>query len=162
MLGTAVLVLLLAGGALAAGGGVGKDDNGKALYEAGMKAVKAGDYREALGQFEKAVKADRKNPEYLNMVAYSQRKLGNLEDAFETYGKVLAMVLALDPEYAPAREYLGEAHLQAALLQLEVLRGYGEKGKKEYDMLAAALAEAADQLAAEPMGGVEAPDKKPW
>jgi tetratricopeptide (TPR) repeat protein len=124
-----------------------------------MELVKETRYQEALERFRAAAKEDKGNPEYLNMVAYTLRKVGNLDDAFETYAKVLAM----KPDFAQAREYLGEAHLQALLLQIDVLRGYGDKGKAEHDALVAALREAARTLEAEPMGGtVGAPDKKPW
>ena len=163
------------GGSLAlSGGGSSKNDNkdqsqaagqddgdneAMQAYERGMALVKEGRYQEALDHFKTAAKKDKKSPEYLNMVAYTQRKVGNLDDAFENYAKVLEM----KPDYAPAREYLAEAHIQAALLQLDVLRGYGDKGKKEADALTAAFDEASKTLQAQPMGGViPAPDKKSW
>ena len=170
---TVSLLALAWGGSLAmSGGGGGKDkdegqstaenpkeDEGLQAYERGMQLVKEGRYQEALERFRIASKKDKKNPEYLNMVAYTLRKVGNLDDAFETYAKVLEM----KPDYAPAREYLGEAHLQAALLQLDVLRGYGDTGKKQADALTAAFEEAAKSLQAAPMGGsLPAPDKKSW
>ena len=172
----ATLLVASWGGSLALSGGGGKDkgdDKNKSeaageddsdneamhAYEQGMALVKEGRYQEALDHFKVAAKKDKKSPEYLNMVAYTQRKVGNLDDAFENYAKVLAM----KPDYAPAREYLAEAHIQAALLQLDVLRGYGDKGKKEADALTAAFDEAAKTLQAQPMGGkIEAPDKKSW
>jgi tetratricopeptide (TPR) repeat protein len=135
------------------------DDEALQAYERGMALVKEHRYQEALERFRVAVKKDKQSPEYLNMVAYTERKVGNLDDAFRDYAKVLAM----KPDYAPAREYLGEAHLQAVLLQLDVLRGYGDKGKKEADALTAALQEAAKTLEAQPMGGeLPSPDKKGW
>lgn len=135
------------------------EDEGAAAYARGMELVKEARYAEALERFRAAVKKDKKNPEYLNMLAYTQRKNGNLDDAFETYAKALQA----KPKFPQAREYLGEAHLQALLLQIDVLRGYGADGKKELDALVAALQEAAKTLQAEPMGGVTpAPDKKGW
>lgn len=170
----ASLLALTWGGSLALSGGGDKNDNDETseaegedqgddealqAYTRGMELVKESRYQEALDRFRVASKKDKKSYEYLNMVAYTQRKVGNLDDAFENYAKVLAM----KPDYAPAREYLGEAHIQAVLLQLDVLRGYGEKGKKEADALTAALQEAAKTLEAQPMGGVlPAPDKKSW
>ena len=134
-------------------------DEGKLAYDRGMQLVKESRYQEALERFRAAAKQDKKNPEYLNMVAYSLRKIGNLDDAFETYAKVLAM----KPDFAQAREYVGEAHIQAVLLQLDVLRGYGDRGKEQHDALVAALQEAAKTLQAEPAGGaLPVPDKKPW
>jgi tetratricopeptide (TPR) repeat protein len=134
-------------------------DEAAGAYDRGMQLVKEARYQEALERFRVAAKKDKKNPEYLNMVAYSLRKLGNLDDAFETYEKTLAM----KPDFAQAREYLGEAHIQAVLLQIDVLRGYGEKGKAQHDALVAALQEAAKTLQAEPMGGtLPVPDEKAW
>jgi tetratricopeptide (TPR) repeat protein len=166
-----ILVLWATGGALAASSGGGgsqsasedgrskKQVEAEEIYGRGMELVEAGDFHGALDRFEKAHKKDKKNPEYLNMMAYSQRKLGNLEDAFETYHRVLG----LDPDFAPAREYLGEAHLQALLHQIDLLRGYGDEARAEYDALVAALQEAANTLTAgEPEGATPVPDKKPW
>lgn len=136
-----------------------KNDEAKQAYDRGMELVKEERYREALDRFRAASKKDKHNHEYLNMVAYTLRKTGNLDEAFKTYAKVLEM----KPDYAPAREYLGEAHLQAVLLELDVLRGYGEAGREEYEDLAAALREAISALDAEPTStGTPAPDKKGW
>jgi tetratricopeptide (TPR) repeat protein len=147
------------GGEAASSEGDGGDDVAALAYERGMGLVKEGRFQEALERFRVAAKKDKKNPEYLNMVAYSLRKIGNLDDAFEAYGKALAM----RPDFPQAREYLGEAHIQAILLQIDVLRGYGEHGRKEHDALVAALQEAAKTLQAEPMGGaLPVPDKKSW
>jgi tetratricopeptide (TPR) repeat protein len=146
-------------GGHAAAAETSREDEAVAAYERGMELVKESRYAEALERFRSAAKRDKKNPEYLNMVAYTQRKTGNLDDAFETYAKALQ----LKPKFPQAREYLGEAHLQAVLLQIDVLRGYGPDGRKELDALVAALQEAAQTLQAEPMGGVTpAPDKKGW
>lgn len=136
-----------------------KEDEATAAYARGMDLVKEGRYAEALERFRSALKRDKKNPEYQNMVAYTQRKTGNLDDAFESYAKALQ----LKPKFPQAREYLGEAHLQALLLQIDVLRGYGDDGKTELDALVAALQEAAKTLQAEPMGGeTPVPDHKTW
>lgn len=136
----------------------GKQNEAQLMYDRGMELVKEGDYHEALKRFRGAHKKDKKNAEYLNMVAYTQRKTGNLEDAFETYEKVLGM----QPNFPQAREYLGEAHLQALLLQIDALRAYGDEGKKEYDLLVAALQEAAQTLTARVEGPTPVPDKKSW
>lgn len=140
-------------------GETAKNDEAKQAYDRGMELVKEGNYQEALDRFRVASKKEKKNHEYLNMVAYTLRKVGNLDEAFETYAKVLEM----KPDYAPAREYLGEAHLQAVLLQLDVLRGYGEAAQEEYEDLRAALREAAASLDTEPAGAATpVPDKKRW
>ena len=158
-----MVALLLAGAAFGASSG-GKEDEGREdeagkMYVRGQEQLKEGDYQGALKSFREASKRDKKNAEYLNMVAYTQRKTGDLAGAFETYEKVLGM----QPDFPQAREYLGEAHLQAVLHQLDVLRGYGDEGKKEYDMLVAALQEAATTLTAGDVGQTTpVPDKKSW
>ena len=165
-----VALLVPAGHAISGGGGdkeesepasaeSPREDEAVTAYGRGMELVKEGRYQEALDRFRTAAKRDNKNPEYLNMMAYTLRKTGNIDDAFEAYAKALQ----LKPKFPQAREYLGEAHLQALLLQLDVLRGYGDDGKKEYAALVAALQEAAKTLQAEPMGGATpVPDKKTW
>ena len=50
------------------------------------------------------------------MLAFSERKQGNLDEAFEYYAKALA----LRPKFPEAREYLAEAHIQAALKELKL------------------------------------------
>jgi len=135
------------------------ESDAAAAYERGMELLKENRYREALESFEKAHGEKETEPEYLNMVAYTQRKLGRLEDAFETYHRVLALA----PTFAPAREYLGEAHLQAALHQLDALRDYGDRASDEYERLVAAFRESAETLTAKAADGRDgAPDRKPW
>ncbi|HYM82386.1 MAG TPA: tetratricopeptide repeat protein [Candidatus Limnocylindria bacterium] len=63
--------------------------------------------KRALERGERAVALDAKYHEAWNLVGYSARKLGNYEKAFAAYEKCLE----LKPDYAPAREYLGEAWL---------------------------------------------------
>jgi tetratricopeptide (TPR) repeat protein len=124
-------------------------DEAQEMFDRGMQLVKEGDYEGARERFEKAVKKKKNNPDYVNMLAYTQRKTGHLEEAFENYEKALA----LKPSFPQAREYLGEAHIQAALLQVEALRQAGPAGAKELEMLVGAFERAATTLKAEPMGG---------
>jgi len=53
------------------------------------------------------------------MLAFTQRKTGHLDDAFRNYRRALE----ISRPFPQAREYLGEAHIQAALQQVEILRG---------------------------------------
>ncbi|MGH2570416.1 MAG: tetratricopeptide repeat protein [bacterium] len=155
-----VLVLLAGGTAIArssgsdsgsepeqrtTGEGEPEQDEATLMYTRGMELVKTGEYEEARERFEQANKKRKNDPEFLNMLAYTQRKTGEMEKAFENYEKALK----IQPEFPQAREYLGEAHLQAVLLQIETLRGYGDKGKQDYDELVAALQRAAETLSAE-------------
>ena len=137
-----------AGGSRPTGGRSGGSDVAE-HYERGIAAVKAEDYRKALKHFEKARKADRKNPDVLNMLGYTQRKLGKLKDAFKSYEEALKR----RKRFPQAREYLAEAHLQAALMQLQILESYGADAVNERKLLAQALRRAAD--AVDPNGNLK-------
>ena len=119
----------------------GADEVAK-LYAEGEGLVWAGKYDEALAVFEKAHKKDKKDPEVLNMLAYTQRKTGDLDSALENYHKALE----LKPDFPEAREYLGEAYIQAALREIETLKSYGTRGQKELAELTEALKKAAADL----------------
>lgn len=64
-------------------------------------------FRRALERGEKATSLDPKYHEAWNLVGYSARKLGDYPKAFGAYERCLAIKI----DYAPAREYLGEAYL---------------------------------------------------
>ena len=119
-----------------------KVDRATEYYNQGLALVEAGNFEKALDLFKKANKERDDDPEILNMLAFTQRKLGRLEQAFENY----ARALELRPEFPQAREYLGEAYLQAALEQVRILNGYGSSGEKELAQLRAAFEKAAWQL----------------
>lgn len=65
-------------------------------------------FRRALERAQDAVALDSTYHEAWNMVGYASRKLGEYDRAFAAYGKCLS----IKPDYAPAREYLGEAWLE--------------------------------------------------
>ena len=50
---------------------------------------------------------DRNNPQVLNLIGYSTRKLGDVDKGIDYYHRALA----IDPNYTKARQYLGEAYL---------------------------------------------------
>jgi len=84
----------------------GKDSEKKAS-EKRDAAIKR--YRKAIGGFKKAVNLDPGFFEAWNMLGYSNRKVGQLGEAFKAY----ETCLKLNPDYDLAHEYLGEAWLQA-------------------------------------------------
>lgn len=119
-----------------------KADKATEHYNSGLELVKAGDFEKALEEFGRADRERRNDPDILNMLAFTKRKLGRLDEAFEIYTKALS----IRSEFPQAREYLGEAHLQAALEQVRILRGYGASGEEELRALLAAFEEAAFRL----------------
>jgi len=112
------------------------------LYEKGTAQVKDKNYKQAIKTFKKALKKDKQNADVHNMLAFSYRKSGNLEKAFSHYEKALN----IRPEFPEAREYLGEAHIQAALLQINTLRDYGSKGNDQLADLTEAFKKASAAL----------------
>src|SRR5262249_49705770 len=70
-------------------------------YAEGEKAVKRGDYAEAIRLFQSVVAKDSKNADAYNMLAYSIRKSGDAARAIPIYEKALA----IDPKHKGAHEY---------------------------------------------------------
>jgi tetratricopeptide (TPR) repeat protein len=65
-------------------------------------------FRHALEQCEKAVLIDERYHEAWNLLGFTARKTGDYDKAFKAYDRCLS----IKPDYAPAREYLGEAWLE--------------------------------------------------
>ena len=72
----------------------------------------AGDYESAITVFRMA--ANQSDPEVLNGLGYSHRKMGKVEEGIAYYGEALAV----DPNYVLAREYLGEGYIAAGRIDL--------------------------------------------
>ena len=113
------VTLLLAGAgavlptsdALAAGTSSGSSDSASQAdrrdLERGRQAIEAEDWERAASFLERAARSDTGNADVFNLLAYSYRHLGRLDDAFANYGRALA----LDPRHLGAHEYIGEAYL---------------------------------------------------
>ena len=130
----------------------------ESLYNDGVALAEQGDFAKAREKFQQAYDQDDADPEIVNMLAFTMRKTGDLDGAFAMYEKALS----LRDRFPQAREYLGEAHLQAALQQVEILRSYGSDGEQELDSLISALQQAAQEAAGE-AAGAETPRKsKGW
>lgn len=71
-------------------------------------------FRRALERGEKAVGLDETYHEAWNLVGYAARKLKDYERAVAAYQRCLK----LKPDYAPAREYLGEAYVELGKIDL--------------------------------------------
>ena len=151
--------LLLSTGLFAAGSDSSSSSNETSLYEDAVKLVKrAGKlekkektekakklYSQAFSKLEKAYKSDKKNPDILNYMGFTTRKIGNFEKAEKFYLEGLS----LKPNHNGINEYLGELYVQTNRMdkaneRLEVLKScnckeYGEleliiktKGSKVY------------------------------
>ena len=134
------------------GGGSGNENSKASLYDDAVKLVKrAGKlekkdktekakklYSQAFKKLEKAYKSDKKNPDVLNYMGFTSRKIGNFEKAEEFYLKGLS----IKPDHNGINEYLGELYVQTNRInkaneRLEVLKGCS---CEEYDELKAIIA----------------------
>jgi len=156
-----LLTLILSTNLMAAGSdsSSGSSSNEESLYEDAVKLVKrAGKfekkdktdkakklYSQAFDKLEKAYKSDKTNPDILNYMGFTTRKIGNFEKAEKFYLEGLS----LKPNHHGINEYLGELYVQTNRLdkaneRLNVLKScnckeYGEleliiktKGSKVY------------------------------
>jgi tetratricopeptide (TPR) repeat protein len=116
----AVIVTLLLGLGLtdraqADGGGGGGDERaGQARavpedpdYTAGVRAIKAERFKEAIASLQKVVARDAQNANAFNWLAYATRRNGDPAGSLPIYQKALA----IDPKHRGAHEYIGEAYL---------------------------------------------------
>lgn len=143
--GLVLVSALSASAALAAGSDPkpAPKSTAETLYNEGIVLAEEGRHAAALQKFRAAQELKADDPDILNMIAHSLRKTGKLEEAFATYEKALQ----LRDRFPQAREYLGEAHLQAALIQVQILRSYGAEGEAELAALLDALKRAANEAA---------------
>lgn len=107
---------------------------------------------------EGATALDASYHEAWNLVGYAARKLGDYDKAFAAYEKCLA----LKPDYAPAREYLGEAWLDrgdAARAREQLAKLEELKAEDEAKTLRAAI-EAYEKAQAQQPAKAAADDAK--
>jgi tetratricopeptide (TPR) repeat protein len=102
--------------------GSGGDSSATSFYDQAVKLVKrAGKlekknkpekakklYTQAFNKLNKAYKLDKKNPDVLNYMGFTSRKIGNFKEAEDFYLKGLN----LDPKHNGINEYLGELYVQ--------------------------------------------------
>ena len=80
----------------------------KAGYADAKAMVKAGNYDAALPALEAITKDDPKNADAWNMLGFTHRMLGHMEESSQAYLKVLT----INPNHLGALEYQGELFLQ--------------------------------------------------
>jgi len=108
------------------------------LKQQGWKLAYSGKYVAAISLFD--LVTDKSDPETLNGLGFSHRKLGQLNDGIAFYKKALA----IDPDYHLARAYLGEGYVAAgriglAKLQLSQIEKRCGNTCKEFTVLAKAI-----------------------
>ncbi len=102
-------------------------------YRATSDAKVKKHFEKAAREFEQAAKLDPKMKEALNNLGYCYRKLGKLTESLAAYDKAIA----IDPNFAQAREYRGETFLAMAQL---------ERAKTELQFLSDLKSPYADSL----------------
>jgi Flp pilus assembly protein TadD len=80
-----------------------------AEHAAGKRAIEVKDWNAAIKSLTAAEQRDPRNADIQNLLGYSYRNSGKLDEAFKHYERALQ----LDPRHRGAREYLGEAYLMA-------------------------------------------------
>ena len=117
-----LFVLSLNNNVFAAGSDSSSDTSNNSLYDQAVKLVKrAGKlekkdkgekakklFSQAFEKLEKAYSSDKNNPDILNYMGYTSRKVGNFEKAEKFYLKGLS----LEPNHNGINEYLGELYVQ--------------------------------------------------
>ena len=93
-------------------------------------------YTEAFNKLEKAHRSDKKNPDILNYMGYTSRKVGNFDQAEKFYLKGLN----IKPNHNGINEYLGELYVQTNRIdkaneRLEVLKNCNCKEYGELELI---------------------------
>ena len=148
-----LLTLLLSTNLMAAGSDSSSGSSSSSedsLYEDAVKLVKrAGKlekkdkidkakklYSQAFNKLEKAYKSDKKNPDILNYMGFTSRKVGNFDQAEKFYLKGLN----IKPNHNGINEYLGELYVQTNRIdkaneRLEVLKSCNCKEYGELELI---------------------------
>ncbi len=117
-----IITSLLISSTLLAAGGDGGGSSDASLYDEAVKLVKrAGKlerkekldkakklYSQAFTKLEKAHKKDKKDPDILNYMGFTSRKVGN----FDVAEKFYLQGLSIKPNHNGINEYLGELYVQ--------------------------------------------------
>ena len=93
-------------------------------------------YSQAFKKLEKAYSSDKKNPDILNYMGYTSRKIGNFEQAEKFY----LTGLSIKPDHNGINEYLGELYVQTNRIdkaneRLDVLKNCNCNEYKELELI---------------------------
>ena len=100
------------------------------------------DWNAAIAELQRLARRDPNNADVQNLLGYSYRNAGQIDNAFKAYDNALR----LDPKHKGAHEYIGVAYLVArqpdkAMEHLAALKLIcGGEGCEEYQDLAKAIA----------------------
>ena len=135
--GLALSLAMAPAGAFDQGAGRGGPDLTKA-----RALIKAEDWAAAIKEL-KRLEVQGLNADVLNLLAFSQRKSGDLDTAYKNYQRALK----INPNHKGAREYLGELYVQTgrmeeARAQLAILERLCPEGCEEREELAEAIEKA--------------------
>ena len=93
-------------------------------------------YSQAFKKLEKAYASEKKNPDILNYMGYTSRKIGNFEQAEKFY----LTGLSIKPDHNGINEYLGELYVQTNRIdkaneRLDVLKNCNCEEYKELELI---------------------------
>ena len=93
-------------------------------------------YSQAFKKLEKAYSSDKKNPDILNYMGYTSRKIGKFEQAEKFY----LTGLSIKPDHNGINEYLGELYVQTNRIdkaneRLEVLKNCNCEEYEELELI---------------------------
>ena len=93
-------------------------------------------YSQAFEKLSKALKTDKNNPDILNYMGFTSRKVGNFSEAEDYYLRGLA----INPKHNGINEYLGELYVQTNRIdkaneRLEVLKNCNCKEYGELELI---------------------------
>jgi len=93
-------------------------------------------YSQAFKKLEKAYSSEKKNPDILNYMGYTSRKIGNFEQAEKFY----LTGLSIKPDHNGINEYLGELYVQTNRIdkaneRLDVLKNCNCEEYKELKLI---------------------------
>jgi tetratricopeptide (TPR) repeat protein len=139
---TVFLAFVVAGAVTATAFADGGYGNRNSRLDPYHQLIEAEKYAEAIDKLQAALSENADDADLLNLLAFSQRKLGRFDEAMVNYQQALK----LEPRHLGANEYLGELYLQLdqpekAEERLQVLDKACFFGCREYDKLEQAIAE---------------------